>query len=251
MSRRLPFGRRLTTAARWPVGILLTAWHYMWRTTPIARSEVTGGVAEDAPPGLTEAPGDDLQLAQDGAGPFFHRVFELEVKSPRMDARELMRRIQADPNTVSPSEFAHFGKVAGEEGVMRVGDEFIVRMPGPWDGPVRVLTADDLQFRLVTLRGHLEAGQIRFRASDQDGRLSFRIETWARSGDWLSDILYDRLRFAKEVQLHMWTSVLERVEQMSGGRRTGSLLVRTARLDHEGTERMADRQRLEVSARAA
>ena len=49
---------------------------------------------------------------------------------------------------------------------MRVGDEFVVRMPGPWDGPVRVVERDpDARFRLVTLAGHLEAGQIEFRAS--------------------------------------------------------------------------------------
>ena len=38
--------------------------------------------------------------------------------------------------------------------------------------------------------------------------LEFRIESWARAGDRLSNLLYDRLRMSKEVQLHMWTSVL-------------------------------------------
>ena len=31
--------RRAGTAARWPVGIVLTSWHYMWRTTPLHRRE--------------------------------------------------------------------------------------------------------------------------------------------------------------------------------------------------------------------
>ena len=43
--------------------------------------------------------------------------------------------------------------------------------------------------------------------------LEFRIESWARAGDRLSNLLYDRLRMSKEVQLHMWTSVLERVAE--------------------------------------
>ena len=47
---------------------------------------------------------------------------------------------------------------------MAVGDEYVVRMPGPWDGPVRVIASDELSFRLATLEGHLEAGQIEFRA---------------------------------------------------------------------------------------
>ena len=32
--------RRLATALRWPVGVTLTAWRYLWRTTPIYRDEV-------------------------------------------------------------------------------------------------------------------------------------------------------------------------------------------------------------------
>ncbi len=28
------------TAATWPVGVALTSWDYMWRTTPMHRSEV-------------------------------------------------------------------------------------------------------------------------------------------------------------------------------------------------------------------
>ena len=47
---------------------------------------------------------------------------------------------------------------------MEVGDEYVVRMPGPWDGPVRVVEVTPTSFRLATLDGHLEAGQIEFRA---------------------------------------------------------------------------------------
>ena len=39
----------------------------------------------------------------------------------------------------------------------------------------------------------------------------FEIESWARSGDRLSNLLYHRVRMAKEVQLHMWISFLEGV----------------------------------------
>ena len=45
---------------------------------------------------------------------------------------------------------------------MAVGDEYVVRMPGPWDGPVRVVERTPTAFRFATLEGHLEAGQIRF-----------------------------------------------------------------------------------------
>jgi hypothetical protein len=115
---------------------------------------------------------------------------------------------------------------------MRVGDEYVVRMPGPWDGPVRVVDTSPRSFRLATLAGHLEAGQIEFsaRSGDADG-IEFTIESWARSGDKLSDLLYDRLRMSKEIQLHMWTSFLERVIKLSGGTRDGGLRIHTRRVE--------------------
>jgi hypothetical protein len=141
-----------------------------------------------------------------------------------------MEKIAADPNKVAPTELARFIKQVGEKEVMQLGDEFTVRMPGPWDGPVRVVDVSPTSFRLATLDGHLEAGQIEFRAYDDDD-LVFEIESWARSGDKLSSLLFDRLRFAKEVQLHMWLSVLERATRLAGGTRSGLNSIETHRFD--------------------
>ena len=113
---------------------------------------------------------------------------------------------------------------------MAVGDEYVVRMPGPWDGPVRVIECTPTSFRFATLEGHLEAGQIRFAAHSGE-LLEFWIESWARSGDRLSNLLYHHLRMSKEIQLHMWTSVLERVAELAGGRLNGGLEIRTWRVD--------------------
>ena len=253
MRRRMPAVRRATTVAGWPVGILLTSWRYMWRITPMRREETEGTLAEDAPPEIPRAVDTaDLQLAAEGAGPLFHRIFQISLSGAELAPAELMARIQSDPNLVAPGEFAHFAKTSEVGSGMTAGDEFIVRMPGPWDGPVRVLEVEPCSFRLVTLTGHLEAGQIRFRAWEQDGRLQFRIDTWARSGDRLSDLLYDRVRFSKEVQLHMWTSFLERVGRLSGGHRDGRLQVLTRRLDPRATGEVARAQSEErEAARAA
>ena len=49
-------------------------------------------------------------------------------------------------------------------------------MPGPWDGPVRVIDVGDRSFRLATLAAHLEAGQIEFRVS-HDELITFEIES--------------------------------------------------------------------------
>src|SRR3954466_8511172 len=228
--KRPPFARRLTTAARWPVGVGLTSWSYMWRTTPMHRREEAGTLADDAPPRLPgDVNGDEVQHASDGAGPLFHRRYAAFVREPELSPEDLIARVAADLNKVTPTEFAVFQKVAGDDDAMRVNDEYVVRRAAPWDGPVRVVHRTARSFRFATLDGHLEAGQIEFRAEPAPGGLRFEIESWARSGDRLSNLLYHKLRMAKEVQLHMWTSFLERVAKASGGRLTGGIEIHTRR----------------------
>ena len=116
---------------------------------------------------------------------------------------------------------------------------------------MRVVAVRPDGFRLATLTGHLEAGQIEFRAREDGRVLEFTIESWARSGDRFSDLLYTHLRLAKEVQLHMWTSVLERVVSLAGGRMEGGVVITTRRVDDAsggGTSRRA-RRRLAALAR--
>ena len=50
-----PLFRRLTTATRWPVGVTLTSWRYMWRTTPLYRTEDAGGCPRTPPPAASGA----------------------------------------------------------------------------------------------------------------------------------------------------------------------------------------------------
>ena len=232
MPASLPVTRSLGIAARWPVGIALTSWRYMWRTTPLHRREMAGSLADDAGP---ELPPDfdraELQPAEEGSGPLFHRRYVTRIREAQLSARELMDELISDPDCASPKEFATFRKTRGAEGGMRVGDEYVVRMPGPWDGPVRVIEVSDSSLRLATLEGHLEAGQIEFAAVEVDGQIEFRIESWARSKNRLVDLLYSHLRMAKEVQFHMWTSYLERVTRLAGGRMTGGIDIQTRRVD--------------------
>ncbi len=231
--RRPSASRRLATAAVWPLGVALTSWHYMWRITPLHRRDLAGTMEDDGPPPLPEGVAlEDAQLSDVGVGPLFHRRYQARIAEPRLSAEELMDCVLADPNKLAPTEFARFTKVRGE-GRMRPGDEYVVRMPGPWDGPVRVVETTPTSFRLITLDRHLEAGQIEFRAAVDGDELMFTIESWARSGDQLSRVMYQRLRMAKEVQLHMWTSFLERAGKLAGGRLTGGIDVETRTVDDE------------------
>jgi hypothetical protein len=233
MPARLPLSRRLATASRWPFGVALTSWRYMWRTVPMHRSEVEGRLADAGPPALPDGVRlDEVLHPSGGAGPLFHRRYRGCIREADMSARELVEKISSDLDLVAPREFASFTKVRGEKGDMTVGDEYVVRMPGPWDGPVRVIEKTPQSFRFVTLEGHLEAGQIRFQARDGE-LLEFSIESWARAGDRLSNLLFDHLRMSKEIQLHMWTSVIQRVAELSGGRLTGGIEIRTRRVDED------------------
>jgi hypothetical protein len=233
--RKPALGRRLGQAAVWPFGIALTSWSYMWRTTPMHRREVAGTRSDDgAPPLPAQVSREDVQGPEDGVGPLFHRRYVARIRAAHRSPDELVATLTKDLNAAVPTEFARFHKLKGRPGALHLGDEYVVRMPGPWDGPVRVIDVTPASFRLATLTGHLEAGQIEFRAEQDRGELVFSIESWARSGDRLSNLLYEHLRMAKEVQLHMWTSFLERVEKLAGGRITGGIAIETRRVALDG-----------------
>jgi hypothetical protein len=155
-----------------------------------------------------------------------HRSYAVRIVDSAMAPATLIDVVANSLNQASP-EMAVFRKTRGGGGPLRQGDEFVVRMPGPWDGPVRVVHRDATSFRLATLAGHLEAGEIEFRASSAGGPLRFEIESWARAGDRLADLLYNKLRLAKEIQLNMWSHFCVRTAALAGGRPQGGVTIRT------------------------
>jgi Domain of unknown function (DUF1990) len=220
--------RRIGTVARWPLGMGLASWRYLWRVSPLHRTDEEGTPHDVGPP--VRNAGGDLQRAEDGIGALFHRKYSVRIEGSSMTPEELIDTIAQNPNRAAPVEVAFFHKTRGRAWALELGDEFIVRMPGPWDGPVRVIDRGPRSFRFITLAGHLEAGQIEFRAVQDDSAIRFEIESWARSGDRLSELLFDRIRIVKELQLHMWTHFCERVGRLAGGRVRGGIHVDTRRL---------------------
>lgn len=214
--------------------MVLTSWDYLWRSTPLHRREIVRErPTEPAPP---EYPGgvdrDEIQGAQDGEGPLFHRCYRTRVRDTDAEPEELMGALRANLNRAAPTSFARFQKVLGDDGEMAVGDEYVVRMPGPWDGPVRVVAVDPRAFRLATLQGHLEAGQIEFRVARSGPReLTVEIESWARSSGRFSNLLYHRLKMSKEVQAHMWISFLEGTVRLAQGAMSGGVEIETERIE--------------------
>ncbi len=223
--------RRIGIIARWPLGIALVSWRYMWRIVPVHRVEAEGD-RDDLPEPVPAAHCDDrLGPLEEGVGPMLHRRYRVVIDGGTARARAVIAAFGREPNRGAPAEVAVFLKTRGRRGTLQVGDEFVVRMPGPWDGPVRVVAATPTSLRLATLRGHLESGQIEFSARDVGDTVEFQIESWARAADRLSHVLYNRLRLAKEIQLNLWVETCLRMARLGHGRPRDGVHVDTRRVD--------------------
>lgn len=219
------------TLARWTLGVLLVSWRYLWATTPLHRSVEAGDVT-DLPPSLPTALVDDRsQLLECGVGSLFRRLFTVEIEDSLLTAAQLTAKVAADLNRAVPTEVTAVERISGIPGELAIGDEVVVRMPGPWDGPVRVVNRTDTSFRLATLTGHLEAGQIEFRVRSTGSRLRFEIEAWARPSSWVINMLYSRLWLAREIQLNMWVRFCLTATDLAGGRPRDGVTIRTRVLD--------------------
>jgi hypothetical protein len=205
----------------------LVTWCYVWRVTALHRSE-TPGDSSDLPPRIPPALTDECsQLLTDGVGPMFRRRFSVRVESSNMAPEKLMGILTANLNRAAPSAAMVFHKTVGPTGTAEVSDEYRVQMPGPWDGPVRVVHRDATSLRFATLHGHLEAGQIEFRAATAGDMLCFEIEGWSRGADRWADLLYSRLRVAKEMQFNSWVHFCLKAAAISGGKVRGGVTVDT------------------------
>jgi len=220
-----------TILARWTLGVVLVSWRYLWATTPLHRS-VEAGDATDLPPPIPDQLMDDRsQPVESGVGPLFRRLFAVEIEGSSLTAAELIAKIATDLNQAMPSEVTAVERISGTPGELAIGDELVVRIPGPWDGPVRVVHRTRTSLRLATLTGHLEAGEIEFRARPRGSRLRFEIEAWARPSTRIIYLLYSRLQLAKEIQLNMWVRFCQSAADLTGGRARGGVTIRTRVLD--------------------
>ncbi|MFB4313858.1 DUF1990 family protein [Actinomadura sp. 21ATH] len=214
----------------------LAAWRWLRHSRRVPRRRLrTRAVSE-----IERIPGRDgrVQDPQQGVGPTYQRRYTVRISGSPLTAAQLMELLGDDLNAASPVEVAVFDKTSGNAPSLELGDEYVVHMPGPWNCPVRVVDLTPESFRFATLHGHLEAGEIEFRARNvREGGLEFTIESWARSGDRMAGFLYEKLGIAKEMQLHMWTHFCTRVAELSGGRKSGDVEVRTERAEMPGPGR--------------
>lgn len=226
------------TAARWTAqwlrGTASVALRYPFEVVPPTRRR-SPEVHEDPPP--THAghwPGDlaTIQPAHEGVGPLFHRRYWVDVRGATLDAEELIALVLEDPNAVAPPAIGKFVDGDGHRvRGLRLGDECVVALPGPWNAPVRVVDVAATSLTLATMTGHIEAGQIEFRAHHRPDRatLRFEIESWARSSAGLLHLLYDVVPLARELQLVMWSRMCRNVVDVAGGTAPHGVQVTTER----------------------
>jgi hypothetical protein len=216
-------------------GMARTTYRYFSRTRPLMHHRRVDTLVPVPGPDPNRAfPGDESQVQRrrEGFGPVYHRLYSALIEDARIGPQELIEHLLVDLNRASPTEVARFVRRGPKRG-RGVGGEFDVTMPGPWDAPVRIVDRTPTSFRFCTLKGHLEAGEIEFRASwAEGGRLLFEIESWARSADRLFHLLYHHLWITREMQMHMWTAVCCEAARLAGGSLGDRVLITTRR--HKG-----------------
>lgn len=224
-------GRLARNAARLAIGAPLLGAQHLLRQRYVTRSSVeTGALSEDPPPVEPATAGSTVQTRTDGTGPLVMRTYTVRIRHVDLAPEALISRLLDDPNSFSPQHIAGFHTAAGERATqMTLGGEYVVEIPGPWNGPVRVDDVTATSFTLVTLEGHMEAGHIRFRSDrDEDSKVTrLQIRSWARAGDRVFEQLHLGLKVGQEAQSAMWIHTCDRAVRVSGGTRHGPIEVET------------------------
>jgi hypothetical protein len=159
-------------------------------------------------------------------GPVVHRIYGAAIRAPRLTAEKLLAIIAADPNVVAPSEVLRFERTRGERGRLREGDELLIRMAGPWNGPVKVTRRWEEGIRLAATRGNPQLGQVELRARDEEGRIVMEIQTRERAAG-LSFRALQRIGLIRRMQSYTWAEMLENAAQLAGGRPPERVTVRS------------------------
>ena len=205
----------------WLVGAPLAVFRFLRRGLPIVEIDPA---ATAAAPLSTEDPAGAQREKEAGVGPVMHRLYSAVVPEPKLTAGRLLAIIASDPNVIAPSEVLRFEKTRGRPGRLEEADELLIRMAGPWNGPVRVTRRWEEGFRLTATRGHPQLGQVEIRARDGAGELTVEIQTRERAAGAGFHTL-QRIGLIRRMQSYTWAEMLENAAQLAGGRRPERITV--------------------------
>ncbi len=226
-----PLGRLARNTARLVGGTPILVVQHLGRQRYVRRSSIETAVLSEDPPAVEPATvGSTAQTRADGTGPLVMRTYTVRMRHCDLSPEALIASLLDDPNGFSPQHIAGFRTAEGERATqMTIGGEYVVEIPGPWNGPVRVDEVTDTSFTLITLEGHMEAGHIRFRSDrDADSEITtLQIRSWARAGDGVFERLHLGFKIGQETQSAMWVHTCDRAVRVSGGIRHGPIEVET------------------------
>ncbi|MEE8599895.1 hypothetical protein [Euzebya tangerina] len=193
----------------------------------IEHTDTTDQPVRDLPEGVDPEIRQERQTQEEGVGAVVSRRYELVITAEAAASEAVIGRLLGDPNELAPESYAVFS-----EPITRVGQHLTVSLAGPWDGPVEVRELGARTLLLGTREGHMEAGWIRFSATDLEPdathqRVRFVIVSAARAGDPAFWALHVLAKVGQWVQADMWCRVLEESAHLAGQANPPRVRVRT------------------------
>lgn len=159
------------------------------------------------------------------------QTYRLEFETSRSDPRYFTEYLKARFADYSPAMLDSFDKRQGEPWCMQAQDEFNIRVVGPWIGRVRAREVEETEFVLQVLKGHHDAGHLRFRVSElSKGCLCLEVESWADSPEGLEQLTYVAQVKPSRSRQPLWQVFCERTVQDFGGRLLRATQVRSKAL---------------------
>jgi RHS repeat-associated protein len=160
----------------------------------------------------------ELQPPGTGVGPIVFRLFTTGPMRGARPAAEVMQAIKSDVNKFStvpgllgsldPADTPF--KFASGPNPNEIAEGNIYRIDGPFviNPYVKTIESTETSFEFMTMKGHPEAGRVRFSTADLPAGTIFSIRVWAHPSTWANRIAYS---VGYHVQTEIWTHFTEQV----------------------------------------
>lgn len=177
------------------------------------------------------------QLPEEGVGALRRRRFWADVEHPRRTPAELLHRLCARFQDVTPDQMDLAAEPGTPTAVLAEGQTVTMALPMRGTVQVRVAELDPTMLTLQTLEGHPLAGAVRFTtAARGDDGLRFEVEVLDRAAsafDWLA-----MAALGSRLQRATWHEMVAAMVEESGGAAHAGVQEEDATLDGDAAARV-------------
>ena len=214
----------------WLLGAPLAVFRFLRREILVEQIDAAHPVA----PLPAADPRASPSQTEPGLGPVAHHLYAATTRNPKLAPEQVLAIIAANPNVVAPTEVLRFERPRGTSSSLQKGDELLIRMAGPWNGPMRVTERGDDRLRLAAMPGHPQQGQIELRVRSRDGdRNGILIELQTREhAAGLGFYLLQRTGLIQRMQSYTWAEILQNAARLAGGQPPDRITVQSWRSTH-------------------